>query len=98
MNAVKLIDLPQNFKRYADRIVQNEPLLVSCPQKGDFVLITKKRYQELDEVNKKSLTKTRLKATIDSLQKSAIVSNAGEMSMEEIIAEISDYRQEKRGL
>jgi len=98
MNAVQLVDLPQNFGRYADRVVKNEPLLVSCPQEGEFVLITKARYNELDNVNRQSLAKARLKDTIHSLQKSAVDSGAEEMSMDDIIAEISDCRQEKRGL
>ena len=97
MVAIKTADLRQDFKQIANRIKQGEKILISRPKNENFVIITEAEYNELDKLRAK-IAKAELMASIKTLQESAKHSGADEMSMEEINAEISAYRQEKRGL
>ena len=95
MIAIKTTDLRQDFKKIADRISQGEKVLISRPKNENLVIITEVEYNELDKLRAKT-ARAEMLATIKALQASAESSGADEMSMEEIDAEISSYRQEKR--
>jgi len=95
MNAVKLSDLPQDFKRYADGVMQNEALLVSYPPKGEFVLISKARYNELESAQKQERVQRRLDAFKTTQE--AIKGNGRVMNDDEIMNTIRQYRKEMRG-
>ena len=99
MVAIRTIDLTQDFKRVADRIIQGERVLIPRPKNENLVIITEKEYKELDKMreNKKSLARARLKQNIEALQKSATASEVEEITMEEIDSEVQSYRHEKRG-
>ena len=95
MIAIKTTDLRQDFKKIADRISQGEKVLISRPKNENLVIITEAEYNELYKLRAKT-ARAEMLATIKALQASAESSGADEMSMEEIDAEISSYRQEKR--
>lgn len=95
MIAIKTGDLRQDFKQIADRVIQGEKILISRPKNENLVIITEAEYNELDNLRAKT-ARAELIATIKALQKAAENSGAEEMSMEEIDAEISAYRYEKR--
>jgi len=94
MIAIRTVDL-RDFKKIADYVVQGEKVVISRPRNENIVMITEKEYNELAELRKKN-ARSELMATIRTLQKSAVDSGADEMAMEEIDAEITAYRQEKR--
>jgi len=97
MVAIKAVDLTQDFKHVADRIIKGEKVLISRPKNENLVIITEKEYKELNEIreNKKSRARARLMENMEALQKST--SDVNEMTMEEIDAEVQAYRREKRG-
>ena len=96
MKAISLSDLPHGFKMYADRIVQNETLLISRPQKGDLILITKERYNELESMQKKERVQRRLEA-FQATQK-VVRKNGKSMTDDEIMENIRQHRKEMRGI
>ena len=95
MIAIKTADLRQDFKKIADRIMQGEKVLISRPRNENLVILTESEYNELDNLRAKT-ARVELMVSIKTLQEAAEDSGAEEMSMDEIDAEISAYRQEKR--
>ena len=94
MNAVNYSDLPPMFARYTDRVIQDETLLISRPQKGDLILITKERYNQLESAQKQERVRRRFES-FQSVQES-IKRNGKPMTDDEIMENIRQHRKEMR--
>jgi antitoxin YefM len=97
MIAIKTADLRQDFKKIAEQVVQGEKILISRPKNENIVMLTESEYKELEQIKAKA-ARAELMATIKALKQAAEDSGAEEMSMDEIDAEITAYRKEKRAL
>ena len=97
MIAIKTTDLTQDFVRVAERVVKGEKILISQPQNENLVLITEKEYKSLEEMREKrsELARKKAREAVKTLQQQANESGAVKMTMEEINAEIAEYREEK---
>jgi len=97
MIAIKTQDLTQDFSQVADRVIKGEKILISQPQNENLVLITEKEYKNLEQMRESRSDLARIKAreSIKKLQQQANESGAEKMTMEEINAEIMEYRNEK---
>ena len=49
MIAIKTVDLTQDFKTFADKVIAGERVLVSRPRNENLVVITEKEYNELEK-------------------------------------------------
>ena len=94
MIAIKTADLRQDFKSIAERIIKGEKVLISRPRNENIVMLTEAEYNELDEL-RETKARAELLEAVRALQKASAESEADEMSMEEIDAEIAAYRREK---
>ena len=83
MIAVKTADLTQDFKKYADRIMQGEKILISRPHNENLVILTEQEYNELNsKMRKKALE--RAKNTIKEIREQSVLNGTDKMTMEEI--------------
>jgi len=74
--------LTQDFKKYADRVVQGERVLVLRPYNENLVIISEQEYNKLEQRRKKSLKE--LGETISSIRKRSVVRGTSELTMDEI--------------
>jgi len=96
MIAIKTADLTQDFKRYADQIIQGETVLISRPRNENLVIITEQEYNELDSVRRLAILNNG-RAALKAMQEESLRSDTSEMSIEDIVADVAEYRQGKRG-
>ncbi|MCL2199907.1 MAG: type II toxin-antitoxin system Phd/YefM family antitoxin [Defluviitaleaceae bacterium] len=52
MIAIKTSDLTQDFKRYANKVMQGETVLISRPRNENLVVISEQLYNELSRYKK----------------------------------------------
>jgi len=96
MIAIKTADLTQDFPSVADRVLRGEKVLIAQPKSENLVLMTEKEYKSLEQIreNRSNLARSKAKEALKKLQQQANESGTNEMSMEEINAEIAEYRKE----
>ena len=83
MIAIKTADLTQDFKKYADRIMRGENVLISRPHNENLVIITEQEYNELNaEKRRKALEKAQ--KTIKDIRAQSVLNGTNKMTMEEI--------------
>lgn len=96
MIAIKTADLTQDFKKYADRIMQGEKVLISRPKNENLVILTEKEYNRITEAQRKAAL-LEFKKNLEDMQRQSIINGTSEMTMEEIDEIIAEVRKEKRG-
>jgi len=107
MIAIKTADFTQDFKRVANMVVAGETVLISRPKNDNLVVITEKKYNELEKLRKsvssalnKNMTqeeaRKRLKANFNTMQEQSIIDGTDEMSLEEINKIVAEVRDEYR--
>ena len=94
MVAIKTVDLTQDFKSVADRIIRGEKILISRPRNENIVMITEKEYNELADARKKAALE-RLRENFKAMQEQSVINGTNEMTMEEINDIIAEVRLER---
>jgi len=95
MIAVKTLDVTQDFKSIADRIMQGEKILISRPKNENIVMITETEYNELEKIRKENVRKNFGEA-FKAAQEEALRNGTSEMTMDEINDIIAEVRKEHR--
>ena len=95
MIAVKTLDVTQDFKSIADRIMQGEKILISRPKNENIVMITETEYNQLNKLREKTTAKT-LKDVLRETQEQAKINGTSEFTMDDINDIIAEVRQEKK--
>lgn len=91
MVAIKTVDLTQDFKSVADRIIKGEKILISRPRNENIVMITEKEYNELADARKKAALE-RLRENFKAMQEQSIINGTSEMTIDEIDDIIAEVR------
>jgi PHD/YefM family antitoxin component YafN of YafNO toxin-antitoxin module len=99
MIAIKTVDITQDFKRVAEKVLSGETVLISRPRNENLVVISEREYNKLAN-DTSLLQQSRISAmdSIRAIQQSVINSGADEMTMDDICEAIKEINQEKRGL
>jgi len=58
MISVKTLDVTQDFKKVANRIMQGERILISRPKNENIVMITETEYNQLNKLREKAAAGT----------------------------------------
>jgi len=95
MIAVKTLDVTQDFKNLADRIMRGERVLVSRPKNENIVMITETEYNQLNRL-KESSTERTLNDVLRETQEQARINGTSEFTMDDINDIIAEVRQEKK--
>jgi len=94
MIAVKTLDVTQDFKRVAERIMQGERILISRPKNENIVMITEAEYNQLNKLRENAAAKT-LKDILKEAHKEAVINGTSEMTLDEINEIIAEVRRNK---
>jgi len=95
MIAVKTLDVTQDFKRIAERIIQGERVLISRPKNENIVMITESEYNHLNKLREATTTRT-LKDVLRETQAQAQINGTSEFTMDDINSIIAEVRSEKK--
>ncbi|MCL1858866.1 MAG: hypothetical protein FWF92_06495 [Oscillospiraceae bacterium] len=95
MIAVKTLDVTQDFKSIAERIMQGEKVLISRPKNENIVMITETEYNHLNKLRESATTRT-LKDVLRETQEQAKINGTSEFTMDDINDIIAEVRQEKK--
>ena len=95
MVMIKTADLTQDFKRYADRIVRGERVMISRPRNENLVVITEREYNEFESLREKE-ARAELGRVIREIQEDSVKNGTDKMSMDDIDAIIKESRAERR--
>jgi len=95
MIAVKTLDVTQDFKNIAERIMQGEKVLISRPKNENIVMITETEYNQLNKLRESATTRT-LKDVLQETQEQARLNGTSEFTMDDINDIIAEVRQEKK--
>ena len=95
MIAVKTLDVTQDFKSIADRIMRGERVLISRPKNENIVMITETEYNQLNKLRENTTART-LKDVLKETQAQARMNGTSEFTMDDINDIIAEVRQEKK--
>ncbi|MCL2079896.1 MAG: type II toxin-antitoxin system Phd/YefM family antitoxin [Oscillospiraceae bacterium] len=95
MLAIKTADLTQDFKRYADRVIKGEKVLISRPKNENLVVITEQEYNEFEKLRQKEALAALQKA-FEAVQEQSVINGTDKIAMDEINDIIAEVRREKR--
>ena len=95
MIAVKTLDVTQDFKRIAERVIQGEKVLISRPKNENIVMITETEYNQLNKIRELAATRT-LKDVLRETQAQAQINGTSEFTMDDIDDIITEVRREKK--
>ena len=95
MIAVKTVDVTQDFKRIAERIVQGEKILISRPKNENIVMITETEYNQLNKLRESATTRT-LKDVLRETQAQAMMNGTSELTMDDINDIVAEVRESKK--
>jgi len=95
MIAVKTLDVTQDFKRIAERVIQGEKVLISRPKNENIVMITETEYNQLNKIRELAATRT-LKDVLRETQAQAQINGTSEFTMDDINDIIAEVRSEKK--
>ena len=95
MIAVKTLDVTQDFKNIAERIMKGERILISRPKNENIVMITETEYNQLNKLRENAGTRT-LKDVLRETQEQARLNGTSEFTMDDINDIIAEVRQEKK--
>ena len=87
MIAVRGIDIKQNFKEICDRVFGGEVMIVSRPKNENIVLISEKKYAELEKAQKNAEYIAMIDESLAQAKRGEIVTK----SMSELISMEDDY-------
>ena len=100
MIAVKTLDVTQDFKSIAERIMQGEKVLISRPKNENIVMITEEEYNRLDEIWQKAQRKLageQFIETLKEMREQSVINGTSDMTLDEINEIIAEVRQEEKG-
>jgi antitoxin YefM len=95
MIAVKTLDVTQDFKSIAERIMQGEIVLISRPKNENIVMITETEYNQLNKLRENIAART-LKDVLRETQSQAKINGTSEFTMDDINDIIAEVRKEKK--
>ena len=95
MIAVKTLDVTQDFKNIAERIMQGETILISRPKNENIVMITETEYNQLNKLRENTTIRT-LKDVLRETQEQARINGTSEFTMDDINDIIAEVRREKK--
>ena len=95
MIAVKTLDVTQDFKSIAERIMRGEKVLISRPKNENIVMITETEYNQLNKLRENAAART-LKDVLRETQAQAKINGVSEFTMDDIDGIIAEVRQEKK--
>jgi antitoxin YefM len=96
MIAVKTLDVTQDFKSIAERIMQGEIVLISRPKNENIVMITETEYNQLNKLRENIAART-LKDVLRETQAQAKINGTSEFTMDDINDIIAEVREKKSG-
>ena len=95
MIAVKTLDVTQDFKRIAERVIQGEKILISRPKNENIVMITEAEYNQLNKLREDATVRT-LKDVLRETQAQAVINGTSEFTMDDINDIITEVREAKK--
>lgn len=73
MIAVKSRDIKQNFKEMCDRVFGGETLIISRPKNENVVLISERRYEELEKAQRNAEYLAKLDESLQQARKGQVI-------------------------
>ena len=95
MIAVKTLDVTQDFKRIAERVIQGEKILISRPKNENIVMISETEYNQLNKLRESATART-LKDVLRETQAQAVINGTSEFTMDYINDIIAEVREAKK--